>query len=1178
MTDGGPGPASTTLDARYSGYGELVHLTGIQALVRVIVERRRTDVGAGLDTAGFVSGYPGSPLGGLDTELEKQRDMLRELGVVHQPGVNEELGATTVLGSQLVEGRPGARVEGVTGWWYGKAPGLDRAADAIRHGNAAGTGPRSGAVVLVGDDPSSKSSTLPSASELTLRDLGLPILYPGTIADVLELGHHAVELSRLSGLWVGMKIVTDVADGSASVVVEPAAAPVSDAGPSFTHKVDARVLPPVTTAAEERTTTVQLDVARRYGEVNGLNRVTLWGPADRLGIVAAGKTYADLRHGLREAGIDDEELQRAGIRLYELRMPWPLSRDAIREFAAGLDEVLVVEEKRPFIELEVARALVGLPDAPALVGKTDGSGKPVVPEYGTLGPGRLADIVVSRAAGRLPTAHRNGASQVGRPLGLSPLPSRQPYFCSGCPHNRSAQVPAGTAVGGGIGCHLMVVGMDERFGEFTGMTQMGGEGAQWAGMAPFLAPTAFVQNIGDGTFFHSGQLALRQVVAAGVTMTYKILYNTAIAMTGGQSPQGAMSVPDLTKLLQLEGVVRTIVTTEEPARYKGVRLAANATVWRRDRLEEAQRVLANVSGVTALVHDQECALQKRRFRKRSSESKTKQLVVINERVCEGCGDCSRASNCLSLHPVDTEFGQKTQVHQSSCNVDYSCLDGNCPSFVTITRSANAGKRASRRPDRLDPPLCDEPERVSVPDGGLVRIRMAGVGGTGVVTVNQVLATAGLLDGYRCSALDQTGTAQKGGPVVSDLLVAHQTPSGNRVSESGCDVLLALDSLVAMSGPAVETVLPGLTSVVLNTDVAPTGEMVGHTEGALARLDEASREAEQFFGAERTVTIAANTVAEHLVGNHVLANVVVLGAAYQRGLLPMSSEAILEVFTMNGTAVAANHAAFGWGRAAVAHPHRLRAALDARVPARSWPSSGRPEADSLAGLDMPAGVADLVRSRAEDLVRFQNRALAEDYVRVVAQVAAIEAERVPGSTRLATAVAENLHKLTAYKDEYEVARLHLEELQRVLDSAGGEVKTFHWNLHPPVLKALGMSRKIRLGPWFRHVFRALYAARVLRGTRLDPFGRDRIRRLERQLLAEYRTVIESLGTVLSPTNADLCVEVAGLPALVRGYDEVKLANIETYRAELGRCLANLGLTDLLPAAPSGSGFSGKEQAL
>ncbi|MFB8267516.1 indolepyruvate ferredoxin oxidoreductase family protein [Streptomyces sp. NPDC055955] len=1163
--------------ARYSAYGELVHLTGIQALVRVILERRRTDSRAGLDTAGFVSGYPGSPLGGLDTELEKQREMLRELGVVHQPGVNEELGATAVLGSQFVEGRPGARVDGVTGWWYGKAPGLDRAADAIRHGNAAGTGPRSGSVVLVGDDPSSKSSTLPSASELTLRDLGLPILYPGTIADVLELGHHAVELSRVSGLWIGMKVVTDVADGSASVVVEPAAAPVRNAGPSFAHKVDARVLPPVTTAAEERMTTVQLEVSRRYGEANGLNRVTLRGPADRLGIMAAGKTYADLRHGLREAGIDDEELQRAGIRFYELRMPWPLSRDAIREFAAGLEEVLVVEEKRPFVELEVARALVGLPDAPVLVGKIDGSGKPVVPEYGTLSPSRLADIVVSRAAGRLLTARRNGVSSLlGRSLGLLPLPTRQPYFCSGCPHNRSAQVPEGTAVGGGIGCHLMVVGMDERFGEFTGMTQMGGEGAQWAGMAPFLAPTAFVQNIGDGTFFHSGQLALRQAVAAGVTMTYKILYNTAIAMTGGQSPQGAMSVPDLTRLLQLEGVARTIVTTEEPARYKGVRLAANAVVWHRDRLEEAQRVLANVSGVTALVHDQECALQKRRSRKRSPVSGTQQVVVINERVCEGCGDCSRASNCLSLHPVDTEFGQKTQVHQSSCNVDYSCLDGNCPSFVTLTRSSTAGTRPRRR-DRLDPPLCDEPQRVPVPDGGLVRIRMAGVGGTGVVTVNQVLATAGVLDGFMCSALDQTGTAQKGGPVVSDLLIAHETPSGNRVSESGCDVLLALDAVVALSGPAVETVLPGLTSVVLNTDVAPTGEMVGHTEGALARLAAACREAEQLFEAGRTVTVAANTVAEHLVGNHVLANVVVLGAAYQRGLLPMSSEAILKAFTMNGAAVAANHAAFGWGRAAVAHPHRVRAALDARVPVQSRPSSGRPEADPLAGLDMPAGVEDLVRRRAKDLVRFQNRALAEDYVRVVAQVAAIEAERVPGSTRLATAVAENLHKLTAYKDEYEVARLHLEELQRVLDSVGGEVKSFHWNLHPPVLKAVGMSRKIRLGPWFRPVFRALYAARVVRGTRLDPFGRDKIRRLERELLAEYRTVVDSLGTVLSSANADLCVEVAGLPTLVRGYDEVKLANVEAYRARLDRGLSDLGLTELLPAAPNGSGFYGKEQA-
>ncbi|HUQ60121.1 indolepyruvate ferredoxin oxidoreductase family protein [Lentzea sp.] len=1128
-----PVPVAFALADRYAPGAGAVHLTGVQALVRVIIEQRHRDRAAGLRTGAFVSGYPGSPLAGLDKELHRNAATAGPLGIVHQPGVNEELAATAVFGSQLAASRPDALVDGVTGWWYGKAPGLDRAADALRHANFAGTGPRSGVVVLVGDDPAAKSSTLPSASELALHDAAMPVLAPGSVAEVIELGLHAVALSRASGLWVGMKLVSEVVDGSATVHLseagEPAVPVLEELGAPYRHEVSGNLLPPVTHRLEENLHTVRLEIARRYGRANDLNPVTVSGPRDRIGVVAAGKTYHDLRQGLAERGVGDAELRAAGVRLLHVRMMWPIDPATAREFAAGLREVVVLEEKRPFLESWLKDSLYGLPSAPRVVGKTDERGSVLVPQFGVLSSKQLADVV----AGRVPGLLAEPPSR--KPVLLPLLPSRKPFYCSGCPHNLSTQVPDGTLVGAGIGCHALVGWMPpDRYGEVTGMTQMGGEGAQWVGMQPFLPAAAFVQNLGDGTFFHSGHLAVRQAVAAGARMTYKILYNDAVAMTGGQRPPGVIPVGELTRLLELEGVTRTIVTTDDRKRYRGVRLARNAVVWRRDRIDEAQRVLTGLPGVTVLIHDQQCTAEKRRKRKRGVVAPAGADVVINERVCEGCGDCARKSNCLSLHPVETEFGRKTRIHQPSCNQDASCVEGDCPSFVSVRKETV--RRGAEPPARMPTPGV-----VELADGRVYSVRMAGVGGTGVVTVSQVLVTAALLDGLHAAGLDQTGLSQKGGPVVSDVRIGRAEVTGNKVST--CDLLLGFDPLVALAPNSVATVDSGRTRAVVNNSVTPTGDMVVGVEAARVAPGEL-RERLASVTSPGDLWVDATRIAEDLFGDHALANVVVLGAAHQAGLLPVSGTAVREAIRVNGVAVEANLAAFEWGRATVARPDRVRAAL-AKVTA---PESTTAASEVLGDWEAPAGLRALVLTRVADLIGYQDARYAQEYLELVRAVHATETRVEPEAAALTEAVARNLHKLMAYKDEYEVARLHL----RHRDELGGGAMT--WHLHPPVLRSLGMRRKIKLRSWLAvPAFRVLAASRRVRGSWLDPFGHTGVRRVERDLVGEYRAAVQQLLPALTAGNHGACVDLAGLPDLVRGYEDVKLASVTGYRERLSAAL-------------------------
>ncbi|HSE95357.1 MAG TPA: indolepyruvate ferredoxin oxidoreductase family protein, partial [Methylomirabilota bacterium] len=819
------------LDAKYRQEEGRILCSGIQALVRLPLDQHRADRRRGLRTATLISGYRGSPLGGLDVTVERNRELLAEHEVVFISGLNEDLGATAVFGSQLANLFPAPRYDGVLGLWYGKGPGVDRAGDIFRHANYAGVGRHGGVLAVSGDDPACKSSTLPTNTEVTFYDLQFPVLFPGSVQEILDLGRLGFELSRYSGLWVGFKIVTNVADEIGTGEVAPDRIPVTD--PGFTwegrpwrHRQHATVIPPLTLELERELHYGRLEAARAFAAANGINRVTVAAPGAWLGIVAAGKTYYDLCEALGDLGLDTAALAQHGVRLLKLGMLYPLERGIVRAFARGLEEVLVVEEKRAFVELFVRDALYDLAERPLVVGKSDEAGRPLVPANGELDADRLGPILATRLARRVQLDSIRARVALLEGLRDRPVPAtlaRLPYFCSGCPHNRSTRLPEGSMAAAGIGCHSMALYSDP---STVGITHMGGEGVQWVGAAPFSGMPHMFQNLGDGTFFHSGSLAIRQAVAAGTSITFKLLYNSAVAMTGGQTAAGARPVAELTRLLEAEGVRRIIVTSDEPAQYpRDARWAPGVEVWHRDRLDEAQRLLRDTPGVTVLIHDQRCAAEKRRLRKRGRLPDPAMRVFIDEAVCEGCGDCGVKSGCLSVHPVETEYGRKTQVHQGSCNKDYSCLRGDCPSFVTVTP---VGPARPRRPaafvvDRVLP----EPAG-GVPAEGSVF--MSGIGGTGVVTVNQILATAALLAGKHVRGLDQTGLSQKGGPVVSHLKVrVGPTDVSSRVGAAGADAYLGFDILVATAARNLEAASPERTVAVVSTSQVPTGAMVTSTE-------------------------------------------------------------------------------------------------------------------------------------------------------------------------------------------------------------------------------------------------------------------------------------------------------------------------------------------------------------
>jgi indolepyruvate ferredoxin oxidoreductase len=1131
-------PVEFELSARYRAGAGPVLMTGVQAIARMLVEQHAADAVAGLRTASFVSGYQGSPLGGLDQTLAKASELRENAGLTLVPGVNEELAATAVWGSQVEVPGHGRTVDGAVGVWYGKAPGVDRAGDPMRHGNLCGAHRHGGVLVLAGDDPGCKSSTIPCISERTLAGYGLPVLYPGSAEEIVRLGRYGVAMSRASGMWVGMKITADVADGLYTLDgpcgVDITVPEIEWDGRPWEYRQVPMLVPPASLEAEAQMYGPRWAMVRAFLAANPINAVEVEAPGARLGIVAGGKAFTDVRQALRDLGLDDGGLRRAGLRLLRLGMIHPLERDLLRSFATGLDTVLVVEEKSPFVEAAVRDALYGMPAAPAVIGSADADGAPLVPVAGELTAALLAGPLRRVLAGRVDLA------PVRRePPTLELLPvSRTPYFCSGCPHNRSTVVPEGAVAGGGIGCHAMVALTHRPSSEVTSITQMGGEGAQWIGQAPFTAAGHMFQNMGDGTFAHSGQLAVQACVAAGVSITFKLLYNRAVAMTGGQDAEGGLEVPALTAKLLAEGVERIIVCADEPERYAALpALPAGVDLWHRDRFDEAQRVLAEVSAVSVLVYDQRCAAESRRLRKRGALPVRPTRVIINEAVCEGCGDCGVASNCLSVQPVETEFGRKTRIDQTSCNTDYSCLDGDCPSFVTV--QLGAAGQAPARAVHPAPPSVPEVARAAAGE-----MFLAGIGGTGIVTVNQVLASAAVRDGLAMHGVDQTGLSQKAGPVVSHLRVAAGEAAlgpANRVGTASC--YLAFDALVGADGRNLSYACGSSTTAVVSTSGVPTGAMVRDASvGApdvpalVARIRAATRE---------LVALDAQAAAQALFGDGMPANLLLVGAAYQAGALPMSAAAIEWAVELNGVAVAVNTAAFRWGRVAVADPAAFAAATTPAVPAA--PAPALPVSIDLGGLS--GETRRLVQVRAAQLVGYQGERTARQYVGDV--LAAWDAERRLGpDTAFSEAVARGLHRLTAYKDEYEVARLLTDQLFEAALAAevpGGE--KLRYRLHPPVLKALGRQKKIAFGPWMRPVLRTLARGKVLRGTPLDPFGRTGMRTLERELRDSYRAMVGRLVAGLTEQSYPTAVAAAEAADIVRGYEDVKRANVQRYRARL-----------------------------
>ncbi|MBI2216623.1 MAG: indolepyruvate ferredoxin oxidoreductase family protein [Candidatus Rokubacteria bacterium] len=1143
-----------SLDSKYVAQSGRIFLSGIQALVRLPIDQHRADRRRGLDTATVISGYPGSPLGGFDLNVQRNAALLAEHNVHFIPGVNEELGATVVWGGQLSRAFPKPRYDGVLGMWYGKAPGVDRTGDLFRHANFAGVGPYGGVLAIAGDDPVAKSSTFPTASELAFYDLMFPVLFPGNVQEVLDLGRLGFELSRYSGCWVAFKIVTNVSDEVGTAEVAPERISIVDPGFEYDGKPWRAThgmvkFPPWGLQMERELFYGRIEAAKAFAAANHVNEISVDTPGAWLGVTAAGKTYYDLREALRALGLDDAALRRHGIRLLHLRMLFPLPPGLVREFARGLEELLVIEEKRSFVEMQMRDVLIDEAVHPRVIGKRDERGDVLVPADGELDADRIALILARRLERRISPPSITAHAALLEALRERPAPvtlARQSYFCSGCPHNRSTVVPEGSLAGGGIGCHSMAMTMDRRT---VSLTQMGGEGVHWVGAAPFTEVTHFFQNLGDGTFCHSGSLAIRQAATARVNITFKILYNGTVAMTGGQNAAGALTVPDLTRLLQAEGVARVLVVADEPDKYaKRARWAPGVDVWHRDRLDEAQRVLRDTPGVTVLVYDQHCAAEKRRLRKRGRLADPDRRVLINEAVCEGCGDCGVKSNCMSVQPVDTELGRKTQIHQSSCNKDYSCLAGDCPSFVTFTprgRRAFPGRRSV--PDGVELP---EPTLRVPRDAHLV---MTGIGGTGVVTANQILGTAALLDGRHVRGLDQTGLSQKGGPVVSHLKISDAPPDfGSKVGIGGADCYLGFDILVATAPTNLDRARPERTVAVVSTTEIPTGAMVSSPDvrfpdpgGLVATINRVTRKDDNVF-------LDAVALAEALFDNHMMANPIVLGAAYQAGAIPVSAASIEAAIALNGVSVDANTEAFRAGRRAVADPAWTATLARPRLGAVSLGSGVAISEGARRLVDASGATGQLRRlleSRVPEIEAYQDLGYAREYTEVVARVAAAEHAAVPGQTRLAEAVARSLFKLMAYKDEYEVARLHLAaNPARTLEREYPDGVELRYHLRPPLLRALGVRRKVAAGRWIEPLFGLLVRWRRLRGTPLDPFGHAAVRRVERALIAEYRGLVERAVATLSPETHERAVKLAGLPDLVRGYEDVKLRGVQRFREE------------------------------
>ncbi len=1166
-----------TLDDKYTLPEGRAFMSGIQALVRLPMLQRQRDAAAGLNTAGFISGYRGSPLGGYDQSLWAAKKHLAAQNIVFQPGVNEELAATAVWGTQQLEFDPSnKKFDGVFGIWYGKGPGVDRCSDVFKHANMAGTAPHGGVIALAGDDHVAKSSTAAHQSDHIFKACGLPVFFPSSAQEILDLGLHAFAMSRFAGVWTSMKTIQEVVESSASIDVSPDRVqiilPTDFAMPAGGLHIR---WPDVALVQEARLFDYKWYAALAYVRANKLNHNVISGPnggkSDRFGIIASGKAFNDTRQALADLGLDDATCRQLGIRLHKVNVVWPLEATITRDFAQGLQEILVVEEKRQVIEYQLKEELYNWrPDVrPNVLGKFDEaegdssggewsqanpSGNWLLRANADLTPAIIAQAIakrlkklgvpqdiVARMEARLSVLQAKERSLASGATGGA---DRQPWFCSGCPHNTSTRLPEGSRAMGGIGCHFMATWMDR---ETIGFTQMGGEGVPWVGQAHFSQRPHMFANLGDGTFYHSGSLAVRQSIAAGINITYKILYNDAVAMTGGQPVDGILTVAQMSRVLEAEGAKQIVIVSDDTAKYNGaVALAPGVTVRHRDELDAVQRELREVPGCTILIYDQTCATEKRRRRKRGKMVDPAKRVVINELVCEGCGDCSVQSNCLSVEPLETEFGRKRQINQNSCNKDYSCVKGFCPSFVTVEGGQLKKPKKEKRPDPFSLPAIPQPT-LPLPLDASGRDRawgivVAGVGGTGVITIGQLLGMAAHLEGKGVVTQDSAGLAQKGGATWSHIQIA-QTPEAihtTKVDTAKADLVIACDNIVAAGKPTLALMREGTTYVAMNSHATPTAAFVGNadwqapTAGCEAALVAA-------VGRSHLGVLDAEQVAVQLLGDSIYANPLLLGYAWQQGRVPLGEAAILRAIELNGTQVENNKAAFEWGR---------RCAFDLKAVQSLFQAAQVIQFVKKPSLD------EMVKKRVDFLTGYQDAAYARQYADFVARVR--QAESALNSSKLSEAVARYLFKLMAYKDEYEVARLHTDPAftDKIAGMFEGDYKLVH-HLAPPILgkvDAQGKPVKQAFGPWMRNAFGLLAKMKGLRGGPLDIFGRTEERRSERALIGEYRSSIDELLRGLTAANLGDALEIARLPEDIRGYGHVKARHLAAVRPKWERLLA------------------------
>ncbi|MBI3516197.1 MAG: indolepyruvate ferredoxin oxidoreductase family protein [Proteobacteria bacterium] len=1142
--------AAVTLDDKYTLERGRVYLTGVQALVRLPMLQRQRDQAAGLNTGGFISGYRGSPLGGLDKTLWEARRFLEANRVHFQPGVNEELGATAVWGSQQLNLFRGATADGVFAMWYGKGPGVDRCGDVFKHGNHAGSSRHGGVLLLAGDDHSCKSSTLPNQSEHAFMGAGIPVLHPAGVQEILDYGLIGWAMSRYSGCWIGMKTIAETVDSSGSVTVDPQRAmPIIPADFELPPDGVSIRWPDKPLEQEFRLHKYKLYAALAFARANHLDRVVIDSPNPRFGIVTTGKSYLDVRQALEDLGIDDDLARQIGLRLYKVAMSWPLEREGVRHFAEGLEEILVVEEKRAIIENQLKEQLYNWREdvRPRVIGKFDEAQSWILPSTDELTPARIARVIAARI-GRFFVSERirdrlafleAKERQLTR---LKPAVQRVPTYCSGCPHNTSTVVPIGSRALGGIGCHYMATWMDRATDTFS---QMGGEGAAWIGQAPFTETQHVFANLGDGTYYHSGILAIRAALAAKVNITYKLLFNDAVAMTGGQPIDGPLTVPSLAQQLTAEGVGRIVIVTDEPDKYPlGAGIPAGIPIEHRDQLDRVQRELSLTPGVSALIYDQTCAAEKRRRRKRGLMVDPPKRVIINETVCEGCGDCGVQSNCVSIVPIETEFGRKRAIDQSSCNKDFSCVRGFCPSFVTVHGGAlkkSRGSADSDFPDLPTPPL----PAIDHPYG----IVITGVGGTGVVTIGALLGMAAHIAGKGVSVLDMTGLAQKGGAVFTHVRIAHRPEDINsvRIPAGDAHLVLGADFVVTGTFDALAKIKAGQTDVIVNRHETMTAEFSRNPDLQFPRGD-LTAVIEEASGPGRATFLDATELATALTGDAIASNLFLLGFAVQRGLVPVSVAALERAIELNNVAVTFNKRAFLWGRRA---GHDLAAVQAIAAPPPRALSSERVLSERL-----DAAIA----RRVAYLTGYQDAAYATRYRTLVERVRAVEAQRVGGEV-LAEAVARHYFKLLAYKDEYEIARLYTDgSFRRQLEAQFEGDYRLEFNLAPPLIAerdpATGHLKKQTFGPWMFGAMRLLARLKGVRGTAFDIFGRTAERRMERRLIVDYETLVAELLERLTPANHALAVELASIPEHIRGFGHVKDANLAKAKAHEAALLQRL----------------------